>query len=96
MKPAKDILGIQGPRKNQSKTILGPRNPRSQIETDAIADKLVSMFNSPKHRPLFLKAAWRISESRLMQIAEKALTSGYTSPRAYFITAVKRDKEYYS
>lgn len=87
---------ILGPRKTEANTILGPRNPRTQAETDAIADKLVIMFNSPDHRPLFLKVAWRLSEARIMQIAERALASGYNSPRAYFISAVKRDKAYYA
>lgn len=80
---------------------LGPRKdinilvPRTQLETDAIAEKLVALFKSPEHRPFFLRAAWRLSEARIMQIAEKAMESGYNSPRAYFIKSVKREKDYY-
>lgn len=89
------VNAILGPRKTEVKNILGPRNPRTQTETDALADRLVTMFNSPEHRPFFLKAAWRLSEARLIEIAEKALSSGYNSPRAYFISSVKREKAYY-
>lgn len=84
-----------GPRKTQNTNILGPRNPRSQDETDAIADRLVAAFKSPAHRNLFLRVAWRFSEEDIWRLAERALNSGYNSPRAYFIKAVKRDNRYY-
>ena len=84
-----DILGTR-----KDKPILVPRNPRNQAQTDAIAEKLIAMFRSPGHRDFFLRAAWRLSEARLMTIAEYALKSGYDSPRAYFIKAVKNDKDY--
>jgi hypothetical protein len=74
-----------------------PRNPRrgkTQKETDGVADYLVDKFQSPDFRPLFLKVAWRIATPVIHQYAELAFAKG-KNPRAYFISLIKRDKNYY-
>jgi hypothetical protein len=90
-----DQLGeLLGPRREVTKPILGPRNPRTQADTDRIASYLVDKFNSPEHRPFFLKVAWRFSEAAIMRLVELAFERG-TYPRAYFIKSVKNHKEYH-
>lgn len=83
------------PRIKDNKTVLVPRIPRkkSQKETENIADYLVSKFNAPQFRPLFLKAAWRLSEARINAIVEEAFKKA-RNPRAYFIASVKQEKSY--
>lgn len=61
-------------------------------EVDRIADWLVAELKSPSHRPLFLKAAWRISLKELQSFL--FLSSGARSPRAYFIKLVKAHPNY--
>lgn len=84
---------LLGPRAKES-NILGPRIPRSQSETDMLADELVKTFNAPEYRPFFLKAAWRIDRDTISRHVTSALELG-KNPRAYFITLVKREKGYY-
>lgn len=79
----------------KTSNILGPRIPRSQRETDEIADWLVEKFKSPEYRPLFLKAAWRIDRGTLERHVASAQELG-KNPRAYFISLVKREKAYYA
>lgn len=73
---------------------LGPRNPRSQIETDQIAEWLVQKFNSPEYRPIFLKAAWRVDRGTIERHVATSFELG-KNPRAYFIALIKREKAYY-
>lgn len=83
----------RNPRTKESTNILDPRIPRkTQSQTESIASYLVDKYNSPQHRPFFLKAAWRLSEARINQIVEASQRAG--SPRAYFIACVKREKTY--
>lgn len=89
-----NINQLLGPRNKDVQIILDPRNPRrTQQETDNIANYLVDKFKSPQFRPIFLKAAWRLSEKRINQIVEEAFIKG-RNPRAYFITSVKNEKAY--
>lgn len=90
-KIGKTPLGF--PRKNAVNN-LGPRIPRSQKETDEVANWLVNKFNSPEFRPLFLKAAWRLDRGTIERHVATAFELG-KQPRAYFITLVKREKAYY-
>lgn len=85
---------LLGPRTKVDKNNLGPRIPRSQVETDDTADWLVAKLKSPGYRNLFLRAAWRIDRATLERYATQALELG-KNPRAYFISLVKRDKQYY-
>lgn len=87
----KTLLG--NPRTKEI-NILDPRIPRSQRETDAIADWLVEKFNSPEFRPLFLKAAWRLDRGTIERHVASAFELG-KQPRAYFIALVKREKAYH-
>jgi hypothetical protein len=83
----------RNPRTKEGTNILDPRIPRkTQGQTEGIANYLVQRYNSPQHRPIFLKAAWRLSEARINQIVEASAKAG--SPRAYFIACVKREKAY--
>jgi hypothetical protein len=89
---------IQGSRiedsKNKlNKTILDPRNPRSVVGTESIANYLVDKFNAPTHYKFFLKVAWRLDERRIHEMVEAAFDKG-TNPRAYFIKAVKNERGY--
>jgi len=86
---------ILGPRIKDRETILVPKNPRkkTQSETENIAGYLVDRFSSPEYRPIFLKAAWRLSEQRIHAIVEEAFKKA-DNPRAYFIASVKGDKAY--
>lgn len=85
------VSNILGPRNKDIKTILGPR--RTQKQTEGIANYLIEKFQSPQFRPVFLKAAWRLSEDRINTIVEEAFKKG-VNPRAYFIASVKREKAY--
>lgn len=89
-----EALTPRNPRTKDNKTILDPRIPRkTQQQTDNIANYLVQKFNSPQFRPIFLKAAWRLSEARINDIVEEAFKKA-NNPRAYFIASVKREKAY--
>lgn len=90
-----EALTPRNPRNKDNKTILDPRIPRkkSQSQTESIANYLVQKFNAPQFRPLFLKAAWRLSEQRINAIVEEAFKKA-SNPRAYFIASVKREKGY--
>lgn len=82
------------PRNQEDKIILDPRTPRkTQAQTDNIANYLVDKFSSPQFKPIFLKAAWRLSEQRINVIVEEAFKKA-SNPRAYFIASVKREKAY--
>jgi hypothetical protein len=85
----------RNPRNQEEKTILDPRIPRkkTQSQTENIANYLVEKFNSPQFRPIFLKAAWRLSERRITAIVEEAFKKA-DNPRAYFIASVKRERAY--
>lgn len=91
-----ESLAPRNPRIKDDKTILDPRIPRkkTQTETENIATYLVNKFQAPQFRPLFLKAAWRLSEGRIMEIVEQAFKSDVTNARAYFIKSVKNEKKY--
>jgi len=91
MTEVKSLLG--SPRTQEVKN-LGLRIPRSQRETDNIADWLVDKFHSPDYRPLFLRAAWRLDRGLIERHTATALELG-KNPRAYFIALVKREKSYY-
>lgn len=93
MKHGELLLGY--PRKVNKVNVLGPRTPRSQKETDEIAEWLVDKFKSPEFRPFFLKTAWRLSRGTIEKHAAAALELG-KNPRAYFITLVKRERAYYA
>ena len=92
-----EVKTLLGTKTKVFNTNLGPspRIPKSQIETDNMADWLVDKLQSPDFRPLFLKAAWRIDRNTLELYTAQALELG-KNPRAYFITLVKRDKRYYA
>lgn len=95
----KQIDRILGPRTKEGTDILDPRIPRetsskTQGGTEQVAEYLVAKYKSPSFRPVFLKAAWRISEARLMQIVEASFGDGVRNPRAYFISAVKSERSY--
>lgn len=95
---AREIIAqkeLLGPRTKDNKTNLGPRIPRSQKETDNIADWLVKKFDAPEYRPLFLRAAWHIDRGTLERHVATAFDLG-KNPRAYFIALVKREKSYYA
>lgn len=88
-----ESLHPRDPRTKDKENILDPRTPRkSQQQTDGIANYLVEKYNSPQFRPLFLKAAWRLTEDRINKIVESSMKA--TSPRAYFIKSVKNDRAY--
>ncbi len=91
MQQVKSLLGI--PRTKET-NVLGPRIPRSQKETDNIADYLVDKFKSPKYRPLFLRVAWRLDRGTIDRFVATAFELG-KNPRAYFITLVQREKAYH-
>jgi hypothetical protein len=84
---------LLGPRTKEANN-LDPRIPRSQKETDNIADYLVDKFKSPEYRPLFLKVAWRLDRGTIDRLVATSFELG-KNPRAYFITLVKREKAYY-
>ena len=91
-----EVKTLLGKRTKETKqNILGPGVPRSQRETDSMADWLVEKFGSPEFRPFFLKAAWRLSRGTLQRHAATALELG-DNPRAYFITLVKQEQGYYA
>lgn len=92
MEPIRESL--LGPRKKEA-NLLGPRIPRSQQETDAVAEYLVEKFQSPQFRPLFLKVAWRLDRGTIDRYVASSFELG-KNPRAYFISLVKRDKYYYA
>lgn len=89
------IGSLLGPRTKDIKNNLDPRIPRSQKETEVLADDLVKKFNSPEYRPLFLKVAWRLDRDTINKLVTTAFELG-KNPRAYFITLVKREKAYYT
>jgi hypothetical protein len=92
---SKRVKTLLGPRtKEITVNILGPRIPRSQRETDNIADFLVEKFKSPEYRPLFLRAAWRLDRGTIERHVATAFELG-NNPRAYFITLIKRERGYY-
>lgn len=90
----KQVGSLLGPRKKEA-NLLGPRIPRSQAETDNVADYLVDKFKSPEFRPLFLKVAWRLDRGTIDRYVATSMELG-KNPRAYFISLVKRDKAYYA
>lgn len=90
MKIEKSLLGPRAKEFN----ILGPRIPRSQKETEVIAEYLVEKFKSPDYRNLFLKVAWRLDGGTIDRLVGTAFELG-KNPRAYFISLVKREKNYY-
>lgn len=59
-------------------------------QVDRTVENLIQTFNSPRHRPLFRKACWRIPENVIYAKTEKALKQG-TTPLAYFITSIKNE-----
>jgi hypothetical protein len=87
------VNSLLGPRAKEV-NILGPRIPRSQAETDIVADMLVSKLGSPEHRPFYLRTAWRLNQDTINRHVASALELG-KNPRAYFIALVKREKTYY-
>ena len=91
------INHILGPRKQELETPRIPRNKskKTQQETDNIAEYLVNKFQSPEHRPLFLKVAWRLERGTIDRHVASAFELG-KNPRAYFISCVKKDKSYYA
>lgn len=88
------VNSLLGPKTQDFNNNLGPRIPRSQLRTEAIADNLVKKFESPEYKPLFLKVAWRLPEDTINRHAATAQELG-KNPRAYFISLVKREKDYY-
>ena len=90
------ISSILGPRNQQKES--SPRNPRkvtgkTQRNTDNMAEYLVQKFGSPEHRPIFLRAAWRLDDATISRYVAMAFDLG-KNPRAYFITLVKKDRRY--
>lgn len=72
-----------------SKRIVNEVNERPKIskvsKTEAIADKLVSTFNSPNSRNFFLKCAWHLSEDTIWTAVERSKRKGIASPVRYFV-----------
>lgn len=62
------------------------RNKKNARQVDAIADKLVQVFNAPKSRPFFCKCAWKLSEDDIWTTKEYACRSGIESPIKYFVS----------
>jgi len=91
------INQLLGPRKQELETPRIPRNKskKTQQETDNIAEYLVNKFQSPEHRPLFLKVAWRLERGTIDRHVASAFELG-KNPRAYFISCVKKDKAYHA
>lgn len=87
---AETLLGT----KTKETTILGHRIPRSQQDTDSVADWLVEKFNAPEYRNFFLKAAWRIDRPTLERLAATAIELSTKSPIGYFVTIVRREEAY--
>jgi hypothetical protein len=86
-------LTPRNPRNKDDKTILDPRIPRkTQQQTESIAAYLVDKYASPGYRPIFLKAAWRLSENRIQAIVEASMKA--INPRAYFIASIKNERAY--
>lgn len=92
---SEQLKELLGPRIKESKNNLDPRIPRSQKQTERIADQLVDKFKSPGYRPFFLKVAWRFDEDTINRNVATALERA-TNPRAYFIAVMKREKAYYT
>lgn len=84
---------LLGPRKKEA-NILGHRIPRSQQETDAVADWLVEKFNAPTYRNFFLKTAWRLDRGTIERLAATSTELATKSPVGYFVTLVRREKAY--
>lgn len=93
-------LSPRNPRNKEVKTpsFLGTRNKettKSQAETEEVADILVEKLQSPKHRDLFLRAAWRYSRETLLRWAAMATEDpAIQNPRAYFIGIMKKEGGY--
>jgi len=86
------LLNPRNPRNKEEETILNPRNPRkTQSQTNNIAEKLVSAFNSPQYRNFFLKTAWRLSEARIFELVDIAKEKATDNARSYFIALVRKE-----
>lgn len=88
------ILGL---RNKDFNPLLDPKIPRirkTQAQTETLANYLVDKFNSPEFKSFFLKAAWRLTEQRIMEIVEQAFKPTVFNQRAYFISSVKKEPEY--
>jgi hypothetical protein len=73
--------------------ILDPSNTKEQ-QTDQIADWLSRELNSPDHRPVFLKAAWRLSLDEIRSYLTLTLRFAKKSKIGYFIKLVKEHPNY--
>lgn len=84
------------PRNLRTKDVSHPPRilGKTQQSTNKTADYLVMKYNAPNYRPAFLKIAWRLEESIIGRIVEASFGHGIKSPRAYFITASKREESY--
>lgn len=92
------VTSILGTRNKDLKTILVPRkrtkaNLKTQQSTEQIANYLVEKFQSPEHRPLFLRVAWRLDRGTIDRLVGTSFELG-NNPRAYFITLVKQQQAY--
>lgn len=87
-------LHSRNPRIQDNKPILDSRilEKKTVQQTDSVANYLVEKYNSPAYRPIFLKAAWRLTEQRIMEIVEASMAAPV--PRAYFIKSVKNERDY--
>ncbi|MDB5422553.1 MAG: hypothetical protein JWR59_2500 [Brevundimonas sp.] len=86
---------ILGPRKKDSSNL--PRIPRmlkTQQNTEEVANYLVDKFQSPEFENFFLKVAWRLDKGTIDRLVGTAFELG-KNPRAYFITLVKKERQYH-
>lgn len=74
---------------------LNPHH-KSVKQVDRLVDYLLSKFKNEKYIPVFRKACWQISESQLHLMVESATAPEVKSPIAYFISSIKRHKDYHS
>lgn len=61
-----------------------------QNKVDAIADKLVGLFNNPTRRMFYCKVGWKLSEAQIWNNYELALSKG-REPVKYFTYLCNKD-----
>lgn len=87
----------KNPRIKGDLKILNPKNPRNKTlkQADNIVDYMVSKFQSEEHLPFYRRVAWQVSDNTIKRLIGVAFESGARNPRAYFITCIKHESEYY-
>lgn len=87
----KEISPIVNDIGKNSTAVKPLQNEIAGAQVDLIADKLVSIFGSPRSRPFYCKVAWKLRREVVMRLAQIAKADGNRSPGGLFNVLARRE-----